>query len=276
MIQWFPGHMAKARREIEENLKLVDVVVEIVDARTPKSSQNPMLQEVIKNKEKVIVLMKRDLADENRTLNWLDTLNDEHTKSIAVAANSQNDINKVIQLIESVGLEAQKRMTDKGVNRRPVRAMMIGIPNVGKSTLINRFVNRKIAKIGDRPGITKHQQWIKINKNFELLDTPGILWPKFDNPDDGKRLAILGTIKDNLIPGQDVTAFLLNYLFEFYPETIKERYEIKDVEDMWDVFETIGKKRGALESGGHINFDKVSQIVLKDFRTGKLGKISLE
>src|SRR5699024_10070207 len=276
MIQWFPGHMAKARREIEENLKLVDVVVEIVDARTPKSSQNPMLQEVIKNKEKVIVLMKRDLADENRTLNWLDTLNDEHTKSIAVAANSQNDINKVIQLIESVGLEAQKRMTDKGVNRRPVRAMMIGIPNVGKSTLINRFVNRKIAKIGDRPGITKHQQWIKINKNFELLDTPGILWPKFDNPDDGKRLAILGTIKDNLIPAQDVTAFLLHYLFEFYPETIKERYEIKDVEDMWDVFETIGKKRGALESGGHINFDKVSQIVLKDFRTGKLGKISLE
>lgn len=276
MIQWFPGHMAKARREIEENLKLVDVVVEIVDARTPKSSQNPMLQEVIKNKEKVIVLMKRDLADENRTLDWLDTLNDEHTKSIAVAANSQDDINKVIQLIESVGLEAQKRMTDKGVNRRPVRAMMIGIPNVGKSTLINRFVNRKIAKIGDRPGITKHQQWIKINKNFELLDTPGVLWPKFDNPDDGKRLAIIGTIKDNLIPGQDVTAFLLNYLFEFYPETIKERYEIKDVEDMWDVFEEIGKKRGALESGGHINFDKVSQIVLKDFRTGKLGNISLE
>lgn len=276
MIQWFPGHMAKARREIEENLKLVDVVVEIVDARTPKSSQNPMLQEVIKNKEKVVVLMKRDLADENRTLNWLDTLNDEHTKSIAVAANSQYDINKVIQLIESVGLEAQKRMTGKGVNRRPVRAMMIGIPNVGKSTLINRFVNRKIAKIGDRPGITKHQQWIKINKNFELLDTPGILWPKFDNPDDGKRLAIIGTIKDNLIPGQDVTAFLLNYLYEFYPETIKERYEINDVEDMWDVFETIGKKRGALESGGHINFDKVSQIVLKDFRTGKLGKISLE
>ncbi len=276
MIQWFPGHMAKARRQIEEKLNLVDVVVEIVDARTPKSSQNPMLQEVIKNKEKVIVLMKRDLADENRTLNWLDTLNDDHTKTVAVAANSQNDISKVIQLIESVGLEAQKRMTDKGVNRRPVRAMMIGIPNVGKSTLINRFVNRKIAKIGDRPGITKHQQWIKINKNFELLDTPGILWPKFDDPDDGKRLAIIGTIKDNLIPGQDVTAFLLSYLFEFYPESIKERYGLEEVEDMWDVFVTIGKKRGALESGGHVNFDKVSQIVLRDFRTGKLGRVSLE
>ncbi len=276
MIQWFPGHMAKARREVEENLKLVDVVVEIVDARTPLSSQNPMLQDVIKEKEKVIVLMKRDLADDEKTLQWLDKLNDEHTKSIAVAANNQNDINKAIQLIHSVGLEAQKRMTDKGVNKRPVRAMMVGIPNVGKSTLINRFVNRKIARIGDRPGITKHQQWIKINKDFELLDTPGILWPKFENPDDGKRLAIIGTIKDNLIPADDVTAFLLTYLFEHYPESIQERYELHDIDDMWEVFVTIGKKRGALESGGHVNFDKVSQIVLRDFRAGKLGKISLE
>lgn len=276
MIQWFPGHMAKARREVEENLKLVDVVVEIVDARTPLSSQNPMLQDVIKNKEKVIVLMKRDLADENKTLEWLDKLNDHYTKSVAVAANDQTDINKLIQLIYSVGLEAQKRMTDKGVNKRPVRAMMVGIPNVGKSTLINRFVNRKIARIGDRPGITKHQQWIKINKDFELLDTPGILWPKFENPDDGKRLAIIGTIKDNLIPGEDVTAFLLNYLFENYPESLKDRYEIDNVDDMWEVFEKIGKKRGALESGGHVNFDKVSQMVLRDFRTGKLGNISLE
>ena len=276
MIQWFPGHMAKARREVEENLKLVDVVVEIVDARTPLSSQNPMLQDVIKEKEKVIVLMKRDLADDEKTLQWLDKLNDEHTKSIAVAANNQNDINKAIQLIHSVGLEAQKRMTDKGVNKRPVRAMMVGIPNVGKSTLINRFVNRKIARIGDRPGITKHQQWIKINKDFELLDTPGILWPKFENPDDGKRLAIIGTIKDNLIPADDVTAFLLTYLFEHYPESIQERYDLYDIDDMWEVFVTIGKKRGALESGGHVNFDKVSQIVLRDFRAGKLGKISLE
>ncbi len=276
MIQWFPGHMAKARREVEENLKLVDVVVEIVDARTPLSSQNPMLQDVIKEKEKVIVLMKRDLADDEKTLDWLNKLNDEHTKSIAVAANNQNDIHKAIQLIHSVGLESQKRMTDKGVNKRPVRAMMVGIPNVGKSTLINRFVNRKIARIGDRPGITKHQQWIKINKDFELLDTPGILWPKFENPDDGKRLAIIGTIKDNLIPADDVTAFLLTYLFEHYPESIQERYDLRNIDDMWEVFVTIGKKRGALESGGHVNFEKVSQIVLRDFRAGKLGKISLE
>lgn len=276
MIQWFPGHMAKAKKEIEENLKLVDVVVEIVDARTPKSSQNPLLQEVIKNKQKVIVLMKRDLADEDRTEEWLDTLNDAHTQTVAVAANSQSDIKKVINLIESVGLEAQKKMTDKGVNRRAVRAMMIGIPNVGKSTLINRFVNRKIAKIGDRPGITKHQQWIKINKNFELLDTPGVLWHKFDNPDDGKRLAVIGTIKDNLIPAQDVTAFLLTYLNEFYPESIKERYGIESVDDMWEVFVAIGKQHGALESGGHVNFDKVSHIVLQDFRAGKLGRLSLE
>ena len=276
MIQWFPGHMAKARREVEENLKLVDVVVEIVDARTPFSSQNPMLQDVIQKKEKVIVLMKRDLADDTKTDKWIEHLSNENTRSIAASANSQSDINKVIQLILGVGLEAQQRMKDKGVNQRPVRAMMVGIPNVGKSTLINRFVNRKIAKIGDRPGITKHQQWIKINKEFELLDTPGILWPKFENPDDGKRLAVIGTIKDNLIPTDDVAAFLLTYLYENYPNVLEERYGLDQVDDMWDAFVTVGKRRGALESGGHVNFDKVSQIILRDFRSGKLGKVSLE
>src|SRR5690625_5397787 len=159
-------------------------------------------------------------------------------------------------------------MTDKGGNRRPVRAMMIGIPNVGKSTLINRFVNRKIAKIDNRPGIKKHQQWIKINKNFELLDTPGVLWHKFDNPDDGKRLAVIGTIKDNLIPAQDVTAFLLTYLNEFYPESIKERYGIESVEDMREVFVAIGKKRGEQDRYGREVFDKDTYIVYLDLCEG--------
>lgn len=276
MIQWFPGHMAKARREVEENLNIVDLVIEVVDARIPLSSQNPMMNEVIKNKEKIIVMMKSDLADPNETKKWVERFNDDQTLSLDVASNTKRDIDNVIEAIKKIGYKAQKKMTDKGVNKRPVRAMIIGIPNVGKSTLINRFVNRKIAKIGDKPGITQHQQWIKIRDDIELLDTPGILWPKFEDENVGKRLAIIGTIKDNLIPQDDVTVFLLKYLFEHYPESLENRYGLTDVDDMWDVFVKIGQKRGALESGGHVNFDKVSQLVLRDFRSGKLGRITLE
>lgn len=276
MIQWFPGHMAKARREVEENLSLVDLVIEVVDARIPLSSQNPMMNELIKHKEKIIVMMKSDLADPNKTKQFVEQFNDDQTLSLDVASNHKKDVEKVIQAIKEVGYKAQKKMTDKGVNKRPVRAMIIGIPNVGKSTLINRFVNRKIAKIGDKPGITQHQQWIKIRDDIELLDTPGILWPKFEDKNVGKKLAIIGTIKDNLIPQDDVTVFLLKYVFKYYPESLEARYGLTDIDDMWDVFNQIGKRRGALESGGHVNFDKVSQLVLRDFRSGKLGRITLE
>lgn len=276
MIQWFPGHMAKAKREIAENLKLVDVVIELVDARAPFSSQNPMLQELVQHKRKIIVLMKRDLADEEITKRWLQYFHNNENNAIAVSVNQKNDITNLISLVKESGMEVQQKMIEKGVKPRSVRALIAGVPNVGKSTLINRLANKRIAKIGDRPGITKQQQWIKVRNQFELLDTPGILWPKFEEESIGIKLAIIGTIKYELVPNQDVVAYLLNYLYEHYPHVLKERYELEEINDMWDTFGHIGKKRGALESGGKVNFDKVAEIVLQDFRSGRLGQISLE
>lgn len=276
MIQWFPGHMAKAKREIEENLKLVDVVMELVDARAPFSSQNPMLQELIQHKRKIIVLMKRDLADEEVTKRWLQYFEKNDLKAIAIDVNHKDDINQLISLVKKTGLEEQQKMIEKGVKPRSVRALIAGVPNVGKSTLINRLANKKVAKIGDRPGITKQQQWIKVRNQFELLDTPGILWPKFADESIGMKLAAIGTIKYDLVPNQDVVAFMINYFNDHYPKTLFERYGLEESLDMWDTFVHIGKRRGALESGGQVNFDKVAEIVLQDFRTGRLGRITLE
>lgn len=276
MIQWFPGHMAKARREIEEKLKLVDVVIELVDARAPSASQNPMLQEVIKHKRKVVVLMKRDLADEKTTTAWIIYFQQQQIKALAVDVDDRKDIAQLIELVHNIGIEQQQRMMDKGVQQRSVRALIAGVPNVGKSTLINRLANKRIAKIGDRPGVTKKQQWIKVGKQFELLDTPGILWPKFEKVLIGKKLAAIGTIKYDLVPTQDIAAYVLTELYEKSPAKLEERYNISNIDDMWETFQSIGKRIGALESGGAVNFDKVAEVVLQDFRSSKLGKITLE
>lgn len=276
MIQWFPGHMAKAKREIKENLPLVDLVIELVDARIPASSQNPLLQGAIQNKEKIVVLMKKDLADESRTAAWINHFEEQSIRAIAVDANNQRDVSRLVDLVYEKGIAKQKGLLEKGVKQRPVRALIIGIPNVGKSTLINRLANRRIAKIGDRPGITKMQQWIKVRGKFELLDTPGVLWPKLETEEIGLKLAAIGTIKYDLTPEQDVAAFVIQYLLEHYEASFMQRFPIEETEDMWIIFEEIGRLRGALESGGHINFDKVAEIVLQDFRAGKLGRITLE
>ncbi|MFC3040312.1 ribosome biogenesis GTPase YlqF [Virgibacillus xinjiangensis] len=276
-IQWFPGHMAKARREVEEKLKLVDFVMELVDARTPVSSQNPMLQQVLQNKPKMIVMMKKDLADPKQTDKWIAHFDNHGIPAIAVDVNQKSDIQRVIQLAKEMGREKMEKLKKKGIQPRPSRAMIVGIPNVGKSTLINRLVNKKIAKTGDKPGVTKQQLWIKVKKDFELLDTPGILWPKFEDEQVGYRLAAIGTIKDQLLSLQDIAAFAINYMQEAYPDALRERYQIEaDMEDMWDVFTSIGKQRGALESGGGVNFDKVADIILRDLRTGRLGRMTLE
>ncbi|WP_010093453.1 ribosome biogenesis GTPase YlqF [Ornithinibacillus scapharcae] len=276
-IQWFPGHMAKARREIEEKLKLVDFVMELVDARAPLSSQNPMLQQVLQNKSKMILLMKRDLADVQVTNEWIKYFQERDIPALAVNVNDKSDVNKVIQLAKELGQKKLDKLIQKGIQPRASRAMIVGIPNVGKSTLINRLANKKIAKVGDRPGVTKQQLWIKVKKEFELLDTPGILWPKFEDQTVGYRLAAIGTIKDQLLSLQDIVVFVIRYLQENYPTLLEDRYQIdQNEEEMLIIFEQIGKFRGALESGGNVNFDKVSDIVLRDLRTGRLGKITLE
>lgn len=276
MIQWFPGHMAKARREIEENLRLVDLVMELVDARAPIATQNPLLQETIASKQKIIVLMKSDLADPIETKKWLTYFSNQGITAIAMHANDKKDLAVLIETVKNTGLEQQERFIKKGVKERPVRALITGIPNVGKSTLINRLANKKIAKIGDRPGVTRMQQWIKVRNKFELLDTPGMLWPKFENQEIGMKLAAIGSIKYELVPTQDIAAYVLQHLDSHYHEVLLERYGIEHNGDMWDTFIQIGKARGALESGGHVNFDKVAEIVLQDFRQGRLGRITLE
>ncbi|RIU96387.1 ribosome biogenesis GTPase YlqF [Oceanobacillus picturae] len=276
-IQWFPGHMAKARREVEEKLKLVDFVMELVDARAPLSSQNPMLQQVLQQKSKMVVLMKKDLADNRQTEEWISYFKEQSIPAIAINVNDKSDIKKVIQLAKDLGQEKLDKLIKKGIHPRPSRAMIVGIPNVGKSTLINRLANKKIAKTGDRPGVTKQQLWIKVKKDFELLDTPGILWPKFEDELVGYRLAAIGTIKDQLLSMQDIVAFVISYLQKHYPERLEERYTIdREMTDMWEIFEAIGKQRGALESGGSVNFEKVSDLVIRDLRTGRLGNITLE
>ncbi|MFZ3576587.1 ribosome biogenesis GTPase YlqF [Virgibacillus sp. DJP39] len=276
-IQWFPGHMAKARRQVEEKLKLVDFIMELVDARAPLSSQNPMLQQVLQSKPKMIILMKKDLADNRETDKWITYFHERDITAIAVNVNDKGDIQKVIHQAKVLGQVKMDKLKRKGIKPRASRAMIVGIPNVGKSTLINRLANKKAAKTGDRPGITKQQLWIKVKKDFELLDTPGILWPKFEDEKVGLRLAALGTIKDQLLSLQDITIFVINYFQEHYPTLLQQRYNIEDDhKDIVDIFEAIGRKRGCLEGGGNVNYDKVAEVVIQDLRSGRLGPITLE
>ncbi|QHS22229.1 ribosome biogenesis GTPase YlqF [Virgibacillus sp. MSP4-1] len=276
-IQWFPGHMAKAKREVEEKLKLVDFVIELVDARVPKSSQNPMLQDVLADKDKLVLLMKKDLADPEVTKEWEDHFDHLGTPHLAVNVQEQKDIQTLIKKAKTIGEQKLERLTQKGVKPRPIRAMIVGIPNVGKSTLINRLVNKKIAQTGDRPGVTKSQTWMKVKKDFELLDTPGILWPKFEDEEVGLKLAAIGTIKDQLLHLDDVAVFVLKFFKQYYPAQLKERYGINlDAEDIVSWFDEIGKKRGCLASGGMIDYEKTADVIIRDLRTGKLGLFTFD
>lgn len=277
-IQWFPGHMAKAKREVQEKLKLVDFVIELVDARVPLSSQNPMLHQVLNQKPKMYVLMKKDLADPIITKEWLDYYQQANIPAVAVDVSQKQDIQEVISVAKQLAQVKMDRLKKKGIKPRPARAMIIGIPNVGKSTLINRLAKRKIAKTGDRPGITTSQQWIKVKKDFELLDTPGILWPKFEDELVGYRLAAIGTIKDQLLPMEEISMFALKYLQTYYHKLLQDRYQLSDNDQMeWvSMMEQIGRSRGCLESGGKVNLEKTADVILRDLRNGKLGRISLE
>ncbi|WP_082234187.1 ribosome biogenesis GTPase YlqF [Halobacillus massiliensis] len=275
-IQWYPGHMAKAKREAEEKVKLVDFVIELVDARAPVSSENPVLHQLLQSKPKMVVLMKKDLADPNITEQWLNHYKEQGTHALAIEANDSKDVQQVVSLAKELGKSKIEKMMAKGVRPRALRAMILGIPNVGKSTLINRLANKKTAITGDRPGVTKKQQWIKVKKDFELLDTPGILWPKFEEEEIGYRLAAIGTIKDTILPKEDVAAYILDYLANYYPKFLESRYDLLEVNDIMAAFEAIGKKRGCLESGGVVNFDKTSDVILQDLRSGKIGRISFD
>ncbi|GIN91395.1 ribosome biogenesis GTPase A [Siminovitchia terrae] len=276
-IQWFPGHMAKARREVTEKLKLVDIVFELVDARIPVSSANPMLQEIIQQKQRLILLNKSDMADPDVTRQWISRFSEEGNKALAINSQSGRGLNEIIKAAEELLREKRDRRKAKGLKPRAIRAMIIGIPNVGKSTLINRLAKKNIAKTGNTPGVTRGQQWIKVGKDLELLDTPGILWPKFEDQEIGYKLALTGAIKDSLLNMQDIAVFALRFLEAHYPENMKKRYQLKEIpEDIVVLFDHIGKLRGCLTSGGEIDYEKTAETVIMDVRAQKLGNITFD
>ncbi|MFS0643513.1 ribosome biogenesis GTPase YlqF [Siminovitchia sp. 179-K 8D1 HS] len=276
-IQWFPGHMAKARREVTEKLKVVDIVFELVDARIPTSSANPMLDEIIQQKKRLVLLNKADMADPEYTKQWIQYYTEKGHRALAINSREGKGLKEIIKASEELLKEQRERRERKGLKPRAIRAMIIGIPNVGKSTLINRLAKRNIAKTANTPGVTRGQAWIKVGKELELLDTPGILWPKFEDKDIGYKLALTGAIKDSLLNMQDIAVYALGFLKSRYPERLQERYQMEDVpKEMVDLFDHIGKLRGCFMSGGEIDYDKTAETVVIDVRTQKLGTLTFD
>ncbi|WP_226528272.1 ribosome biogenesis GTPase YlqF [Metabacillus niabensis] len=276
-IQWFPGHMAKARRQVTEKLKLIDIVFELVDARIPMSSRNPMIDDIVSSKPRIVLLNKADKADEAITKQWIEYFKEQDIPSIAIDAQSGTGLKQITSLSKLLLKEKFDKMAAKGIKPRAIRALIIGIPNVGKSTLINRLAKKNIAKTGDRPGVTTAQQWVKVGNELELLDTPGILWPKFEDQLVGQKLATTGAIKDAILNLQDITVFALTFLKEHYPNRLIERFHLEDLSDeIVSLFDEIGKKRGCMMSGGYIDYDKTSELILREIRTDKLGRLSFE
>lgn len=289
-INWYPGHMAKTKRQILEDLKLIDVIVEVLDARIPIASQNPDIKEYSKNKKRVIVLNKSDLADENETNKWIKYFKTQEIPAIGVDCNSGKGVNEVIRTVKEVAKENQEKFADKGRIGKSIRIMVLGIPNVGKSTFINKITNRKAAQVGNKPGVTRQKQWVRVDNVIELMDTPGILWPKFESQEVGMNLVFTGTIKDEILEKTEIAFELLKFLLNNYLDNIAERYklekdEVQEIlqnkdEDENDnylaVLDLIAKKRGTIISGGRIDYEKISGILLDEFRSGKIGRITIE
>lgn len=276
-IQWFPGHMAKARRQVTEKLKLVDIIFELVDARIPISSRNPMIDEIINQKPRLILINKADMADPHRTKQWVAYFEEKGIRALAINSDKGVGLQQIHKATMEILMEKWDRMKSRGIKPRAVRAMIVGIPNVGKSTLINRLVKKNIAQTGNRPGVTKAQQWIKVGKEMELLDTPGILWPKFEDQEVGYRLALTGAIKDTLLNLHEIAIYALKFLETYYPERLKKRYELDEIpSDVVELFEAIGKRRGCLMAGGTIDFDKTAEVIVRDIRNVQFGPLTFD
>lgn len=285
-IQWFPGHMTRARREIQGKLKLIDIVIELLDARIPLASRNPMIDEILQNKPRIVVMNKQDLADPAVTADWVRYFADANgLDALPIDASTGHGVRDLLPRAKQLLADKIESQMRKGMKPRAIRALIVGIPNVGKSTLINHLAGRKIAATGDRPGITKGQQWIKVGMEMELLDTPGILWPKFEDQQVGLMLAAIGSIREEILHVDEIAYHLIRYLAEAYPNALRERFgleemptkdELEDNMKVVEIMENIGRKRGALLSGGRVDLDKASSLILRDFRSGKLGRISLE
>lgn len=284
-IQWFPGHMSRARRQIEQQLKLIDVVIELLDARIPLASRNPMIRSIVKSKPRLVLLNKADLADPDVTSAWVDHFRrEEKLEALPIDLSGNASPAKAIvpacKKLLADKIEAQRR---KGMRPRAFRALIVGIPNVGKSTLINRLARRSAAATGDRPGVTKAQMWIKVQDEMELLDTPGILWPKFDDPETGYKLAATGAIREEILNMEDVAHYALGEMIRHYPDRLMARFDLDNLPDdpsdivaMAETMEQIGRKRGCLMSGGRIDMERTAGVFLRELRLGKAGRLSFE
>ena len=288
-INWYPGHMAKTRRQITEDLKLIDIVIELLDARIPISSQNPDIAQITKNKKKLIVLNKCDLANENENKKWIKYFEEKGIPAVLTDSNTGKGIKECIAKIEEIMSEELKVQAEKGRIGRKIRAMILGIPNVGKSSFINRIAKRVTAGVGNKPGVTKQKQWIRINENIELLDTPGVLWPKFESEEVALHLAFTGTIKEDILQRIEIAYELVKFLLENERKILCARYKLENqyIEktlkqeqaeniNIYEIMQEIGRKRGCIISGGNIDDEKTAKIILDEFKNGKLGRITIE
>ncbi len=278
-IQWYPGHMAKAKREISEKLKIIDIVIELVDARAPVSSKNPMFDKLISNKPRLIVMTKKDMADEKRVRYYENYYREQGYHVITVNLKNFNEYKKIINLSKDILKDKMAKEAQRGLRPRPMRAMVIGIPNVGKSTFINKIAKRKATITGNRPGVTKAQQLIKVDKDFELFDTPGVLWPRFDDETTARNIAIIGSIKQQILPLDDLFIYLMEYLATNYPEILKERYNLTiDLESEWieKACKDIASVRKIKPFKGDVDYDRVMELVFSEINDGSIGRLSFE
>ena len=275
-FQWYPGHMTKAKRMMQENIKLIDLVIELVDARLPLSSRNPDIDELGKNKARLILLNKSDLAEEKWNDAWAEYFKEKGYSVVKVNSKKGGGIKSIHGVIQEACKEKIERDRKRGILNRPVRAMVVGIPNVGKSTFINSLAGKAAAKTGNKPGVTKGKQWIRLNKNVELLDTPGILWPKFEDQAVGLKLAFIGSIKDEILNTEELAAELINFMNKRYPGVLEEKYAIEVHEDPYVMLHGIAKSRHCLVRGNELDTEKAAILLLDDFRNGRLGRLTVE
>ena len=277
-INWYPGHMAKTKREISEKIKLIDIVYEVIDARMPKTSKMQDIDDILRNKPKVIIMTKYDLCDKSETDKFIDYYIKEGYQVIPVDLLNNINTNKIIDSSKILLQEMNELRKKKGLKERSIRALILGVPNVGKSTLINRLVGKKSVNVGNRPGVTKNISWIRINKDIELMDTPGILWPKMSSNDEALTLAALSSIKEEILDEEELATYILKKMSRLYPENLENRYGFNKVDDdnLIDVLDNIARTRGALISGGESDYDKVYKIIIRDLKEGYLGKITLD
>lgn len=275
--QWYPGHMTKAKRQMQEDLKLIDLIIEIVDARIPISSRNPDIDELGRNKARLVLLNKSDLADANANKQWISYFAEKGIACLEVNSKSGMGLKKIQEKVLEACKEKIEREKKRGIINRPVRAMVVGIPNVGKSTFINAYAGKACAKTGNKPGVTKGKQWIKLNKSLELLDTPGILWPKFEDQTTGMKLAFIGSMNDEILIPEELACDFIKFINIVYPEAVKTAYQFEtDYEKEYQYLEALAIKRGCLKKSGEADITKASKIIMDDFRDGKLGKLTLE